>query len=375
VALRALARINLAAVSRNVAHLREQAGDAALCAVVKADASGHGAVAIARTALAAGASMLAVATAGEALALRRAELMAPILIMGAISDEELEDALAAGAEVAAWDLRFIERLAAAARPRGAPPTAVHVKLDSGMGRMGTRDPELALQVAAAAAGAPQLRLAGAMTHLATADDDAGFVAEQLDAFEPFVAELERRHGRVVVHAANSAATLVAARARRDMVRCGIALYGGDPLNADPHRRGLEPALELVSYVAAVKPIEPGQSAGYGRQFVAEAPTRLATIPIGYADGVRRGLTNNCDVLIDGRRYPLVGRVSMDNITVDLGPAGPVAPGAEVVLIGRSGSERQTAEDLAARLGTINHEVFCGLSARVVRRYHRDGVPA
>jgi alanine racemase len=375
VALRALARINLAAVTRNVALLRARAGGAALCAVVKADASGHGAVAIARTALAGGASMLAVATAGEALALRRAGLPAPILIMGAISEEELDDALAAGAEVAAWDSRFVDRLATARRDRGAPPTAVHVKLDTGMGRMGTRDPELALQVAAAAAAAPQLRLAGAMTHLATADDDPGFVAEQLDVFEPFVAELQRRHGRLLVHAANSAATLRAPRAHGDMVRCGIALYGGDPMNADPAQRGLEPALELVSYVAAVKAIEPGQSAGYGRRFIAQEPSRLATIPIGYADGVRRGLTNNCDVLIEGDRYPLVGRVSMDNITVDLGIDSRIVPGAEVVIIGRSGAERQTAEDLAGRLGTINHEVFCGLSSRVVRRYHHDGVPA
>lgn len=373
-ARRALARINLAAVTRNVTLLRERAGDAQLCAVVKADASGHGAAEVARTALAAGARMLAVATAGEALSLRRVSITAPILIMGAISDEELGDALAAGAEVTAWDVGFVERLAAARRGGAGDPVAVHVKLDSGMGRMGTRDPGHALHVADAAAGSPELRLAGVMTHLATADEDSAFVAEQLDAFEPFATEVQRRHGRVLVHAANSAATLREPRARGDMVRCGIALYGGDPMNTDPVARGLEPALELVSYVAAVKPIEPGQSAGYGRQFVAREPSCLATVPIGYADGVRRGLTNNCDVLIDGRRYPLVGRVSMDNITVDLGPGSPVRPGAEVVLIGRSGAERQTAEDLANRLGTINHELFCGLSARVVRRYHRDGVP-
>ena len=146
------------------------------------------------------------------------------------------------------------------------------------------------------------------------------------------------------------------------------------MNRDPAPYGLEPALELTSYVAALKPIAPGQSAGYGRRFIAERPTWIATLPIGYADGIRRALTNNCDVLIDGRRYPLVGTVSMDNVTVDVGPEPVVSVGARAVLIGRSGDERQTVEDVANRVGTINHEILCGISARVPRQYHRDGVP-
>jgi alanine racemase len=150
-----------------------------------------------------------------------------------------------------------------------------------------------------------------------------------------------------------------------MVRCGIATYGMDPFHRDPADHGLEPALELVSYVAEVKRCEPGQSAGYGRRFVAERATWLGTIPIGYGDGVRRGLTNNADVLVDGRRFPLVGTVSMDNITVDLGP-DPPDRGAEAVLIGARGGERILAEDLAARLGTINYEITCGISPRVPR---------
>jgi alanine racemase len=161
----------------------------------------------------------------------------------------------------------------------------------------------------------------------------------------------------------------------DMVRCGIALYGSDPLNQDPRDHGLEPALRLTSYVAAVKAADPGQSAGYGRRFIAEHPTYLGTLPIGYGDGVSRALTNNCDVLIGGRRYPLVGTVSMDNITVDLGPDPAVRVGDPATLIGADGGERQTAEALARRLGTISYEVLCGISARVPRSYHRDGVPA
>jgi alanine racemase len=377
-ALRALARVNLAAIERNVVSLRGRLdGGAELCAVVKADASGHGAVPVARSALAGGATTLAVATAGEAVELRAAGLTAPVLVLGAISSEELPMVLDANAEVVAWTESFVQELAAAAPAGGGrEPILVHVKLDSGMGRLGTRDADEALGVAdAAQRAAPGLRLVGVMTHLATADGDLEFAAAQLAAFASFAGELQRRFGRLRVHAANSAATLRVPDSHFDMVRCGIALYGCDPMNEDPDATGLEQAMELSSYVAAVKRAETGDSVGYGRRYIAEHPTWIATMPIGYADGVRRGLTNNCDVLIEGRRYPLVGTVSMDNITADLGPSEPVVrAGAHAVLIGRSGPERQTVEDIAQRLGTINHEVLCGISARVPRRYHRDGTP-
>jgi alanine racemase len=377
-ALRALARVNLAAIERNVVALRGRLdAGAELCAVVKADASGHGAVPVARAALAGGASMLAVATAGEAAELRGARLTAPVLIMGAVSSEELPVALSAGAEVVAWNQRFVGELAAAGPAEGArEPINVHIKLDSGMGRLGTRDSSEAFAIAESIhCASPGLRLAGAMTHLATADGDLAFAALQLDVFAAFAAELQRRYGRLRVHAANSAATLRVPGSHFDMVRCGIALYGCDPMNEDPDSTGLEQAMELSTYVAAVKRADAGDSVGYSRRFVARHPTWIATMPIGYADGVRRGLTNNCDVLIDGRRYPLVGTVSMDNITADLGAADPdVGVGAHAILIGRSGGERQTVEDIAHRLDTINHEVLCGISARVPRRYHRDGTP-
>jgi len=375
VALRALARVNLAAIERNVTALRAGlTGDAELCAVVKADASGHGAVPVARAALAGGATTLAVATVGEAAELRAAGLQAPVLILGAISSEELPVALRARAEVVAWNERFIANVAAAAG--AAAPVRVHLKLDSGMGRLGTRRIDEAFAVAQAVRDrGPATELVGVMTHLATADGDLGFAAEQLAVFAPFANELQERFGRLRVHAANSAATLRVPGSHFDMVRCGIALYGCDPMNVDPDATGLEPAMELSSYVAAVKPAEAGDSVGYSRRFVADRPTWVATMPIGYADGVRRGLTNNGDVLIGGRRYPLVGTVSMDNITADLGPARPeVSVGDAAILIGRSGTERQTVEDIANRLGTINHEVLCGISARVPRRYHRDGSP-
>jgi alanine racemase len=350
--LRALARVDVGAIERNCARLASAVAPARLCAVVKADGYGHGAVPAARAARAGGAAWLAVATAGEAAALRAAGIDGPVLVMGAVSDEELPVAIGAGADVVAWREAFVAKL--------GPEARVHVKLDTGMGRLGTRDPDEASRVAAAAGD----RLAGLMTHFATADeDDRTFLDAQLAAFAAWIA----RHPGVPVHAANSAAALRRPDARFDMVRCGIAVYGMDPFHRDPADHGLEPALELTSYLAEVKRCEPGQSAGYGRRFVAERGTWLGTIPIGYGDGVRRGLTNNADVLVDGRRVPLVGTVSMDNVTVDLGD-DPPPPGAEAVLIGARGGERILAEELAARLGTINYEITCGLSARVPREH-------
>ncbi len=348
-ALRALARVDPGAISANCARL---AALAPLCAVVKADGYGHGATEAARAAQAGGAAWLAVATAGEAAALRAAGIGGPLLVMGALSPEELPVALEAGADVVAWREEFVRRL-----PSGA---GVHVKLDTGMGRLGTRDPDEATRVAEAAGG----RLAGVMTHFATSDDDPEFMAEQL---ERFLAWTERFPG-VLRHAANSAAALRGPAARLDMIRCGIAIYGMDPFQRDPADHGLRPALELVSYVAAVKRIRPGESAGYGRRFVAERETWLATVPIGYGDGVRRGLTNRADALVGGRRVPYAGTVSMDNITLDLGPGEPVEVGTEAVLLGERGGERILAEQWAAALGTINYEVTCGLTPRVPRSY-------
>ncbi len=378
-AVRALARVNLAAIERNVARLRGGLADGvALCAVVKGGGYGHGALPAARAALAGGARLLAVATAGEAAELRGGGIESPVLVMGAVSDEELPVALGARCELVAWTGEFVERLARACCESAAPGGAVrvHVKLDTGMGRLGTRDPEEALRVAERIAdAAPALELAGAMTHFASADEDPAFTSAQLARFEPFVAAMRERWPGIVVHAANSAATLREPASHFDFVRCGIAIYGCDPMNDDPAAHGLEPALELTSYVAAVKLARAGESAGYGRRWVARSDTWVATVPIGYADGIRRALTNNLDVLIGGRRYPLVGTVSMDNITVDVGAPDAVRCGDRVTLIGADADERQTAEEVARRIGTISYEIVCGLTPRVPRVYHRDGTPA
>jgi alanine racemase len=369
--VRAVARVNLAAIERNVARLRGAlAPQTGLCAVVKADGYGHGAVQAARAALAGGAAQIAVVAAQEAVALRAAGIEGPLLVMGALTPSELGVALGARAEVVAWHADFVR--AVAARGGGA----VHVKLDTGMGRLGTRDVAQATRVAEAAAATDGVVLAGAMTHFATADDrEDDFMAQQLERFRAWAPALKERHPQLVLHAANSAATLRDPATHFDMVRTGVAIYGMDPFGEDPAAEGLEPALELASYVAAVRPMAPGDSAGYGRRFVATEPTHVATVPIGYGDGVRRGLTNNADVLLGGTRRPLVGTVSMDNVAVELGSPAAAAVGDEVVLIGAQGGERITAEEVARRLDTINYEVTCGLLPRVPRAYHRDGEPA
>jgi alanine racemase len=342
---RALARIDLGAIERNCARLP---GD--LCAVVKADGYGHGPVA--EAALAGGATWLAVATAGEARELRRAGIGVPLLVMGALTRADLRSAIEDEADVVAWT----DEVAKAA-PR------VHVKFDTGMGRLGTTDRERAVRLAR------RPNAVGLMTHFATADErgDAHF-GEQLAAFRSFVDEVGRPELRV--HAANSAATLRDSASHFDMVRCGIAVYGMDPFHTDPADHGLEPALSLYSYVGLVRRFDEGESAGYGRRWHAERPTWVATIPIGYGDGWRRALSNGADVLIRGRRHPLVGTISMDNITVALGDDTDVEVGDEVVLIGRQGDERILAEEVARRLGTINYEVTCGLSPRVRREHFR-----
>jgi alanine racemase len=359
---RAQALVDLGAVEANAKRLRGALDRSTeLCAVVKADGYGHGAAACARAALAGGASWLAVATADEAAALRAAGLTGRVLVMGALDDAELEVALAADADVGAWSPYFVRQL-------GDRPARIHVKLDTGMGRLGTRDPAEADATAAAAGD----RLVGLWTHFATADERGDrFFGEQLERFRAWALPHRERRPELVLHAANSAATLRDPAAHFDLVRCGIAVYGLDPFQEDAVAAGLRPALELRSYVAELKRLEPGESSGYGRRFIASEPTTIATVPIGYGDGWRRGLSNNADVLIRGRRHPLAGTVSMDNITVDVGLDGEVRRGDPVVLIGGA----ITAEEVARRLGTINYEVTCGLLPRVPRVHHRGGQAA
>src|SRR6187551_100511 len=354
--VRAAARIDLGAVRDNCARLKAELDPGAeLCAVVKADGYGHGDLACAGAALEGGATRLAVATATEAERIGRRLAHVPLLTMGALAPEELDTALEAGSEIAVWRHGFLDFVAARARAHGRP-ARVHVKHDSGMGRLGNRDPAEVLSLLRACAESPSLEPVGVWTHLATADEpDSEFFAEQLDRFAAVATAAKDEFPEVTVHAANSAAVFRDRRSHFDMARCGVAVYGLDPFQGDPAERRLRPALSLHSYVADVKRFGPGDSAGYGQTWRAERETCVGVLPLGYGDGVRRGLSNNAEILVGGRRFPLVGTVSMDNVTVDLGPATDIEPGEEAVLIGSQGEETILAEDLARRMDTINYE--------------------
>jgi alanine racemase len=361
---RARARIDLGALAANVRRMTKAADGARLMAVVKADAYGHGAVECAHVAVTAGAAALAVHTVAEAEQLRDDGLRVPILVMGPLAGAEWSRAGAAGAEVVAWTPEAV-RAAAAAGAAG-----VHLELDSGMGRLGARPEDVgALSDAAAGAGLP---VAGIMTHFATADDrdgeHAAFFREQLVRFRGASAALRDRFPDAAVHAANSAAALRDPDAAFDMVRCGIALYGCSPFHGDPSAEGLSPVMSVISWLGMVKTIRSRDSVGYGRTWRAQRGTQLGLVPIGYADGYARGFGNNAEVLVGGRRVPVVGAVSMDQLTVDLGPESDDAVGTEVVVLGTQGGERITAEELAARRGTINYEITCAIGPRVPRVY-------
>jgi alanine racemase len=365
---RAVARIDFEAVRANCARLKAELREGCeLCAVVKADGYGHGADGCAAAAIAGGATRLAVATAAEAEQVGRRFQHVPLLTMGALTAEEIEIVLSAGSEVSVWREDFRRALADRARAHGHK-ARVHVKFDSGMGRLGTTDPDEVLALAIACEEDPALELVAVWTHFATADEpDSHYFDVQLERFEQVVATVRARFPDVSAHAANSAAVFRDTRSHFDMARCGVAIYGLDPFQGDPAEHGLVPALSLRSYVADVKRFPAGTSAGYGQRWTAPVETLVGVVPLGYGDGVRRALSNNAEVLVRGRRRPLVGTVSMDNLTIDLGPETEVRPGDEAVLIGAQGEDRIYAEEVAARLDTINYEVTCAISPRVPRR--------
>ncbi len=365
---RAVARIDLGAIRANCARLKSELAEGAeLCAVVKADGYGHGADGCATAAIDGGATRLAVATAGEAGQIGRRFQHVRLLTMGALTVEEVDAVISSGSELALWREDFRRVIAARARAHGHR-ARVHVKYDSGMGRLGNPDPGEVLELARACAEDPDLELAGIWTHFATADEpDSDFFGEQLARFDEVATAVKAEHPEATVHAANSAAVLRDERSHYDMARCGVAIYGLDPFQRDPAEQGLRPALSLCSHVADVKRFPAGASAGYGRRWKAKVDTWIGVIPLGYGDGVRRALTNNAEVLVRGSRYPLVGTVSMDNVTVDLGPETEVEAGEEAVLIGTQGEEAILAEEVARRLETINYEVTCAISPRVPRR--------
>jgi alanine racemase len=373
----AWAEIDLAAVTHNASVLARVAAPAELCAVVKAHGYGHGGPAVARAARAGGATRLAVALVDEGVELREHGVDGPVLLLSECGAEAVDTALAYGLTPTLYTFEGIAQFAAAARATGRR-VAVHVKVDTGMHRVGTAPEDLAPMVAAVA-DEPSLHLESVWTHLPVADGDADtdrtFTECQLDLFDQLVATLAEAGTHVpLLHAANTAGTIAFPRSRYGMVRCGLGLYGYLPaaglrhaFEAQSDGAALLPAMSLKARVVAMRALEAGERPSYGRLRPLPARSRVATVPIGYADGVPRALfTNGYEVLIGGVRRPLAGMVTMDQIVVDCGDDPTVQPGDEVVLLGRQGDETVSADDWATLLGTISWEVLCGVGPRMPR---------
>ena len=373
----AWAEIDLAAVAHNAAVLARVAAPAELCAVVKAHGYGHGGPAVARAALAGGAQRLAVALVDEGVELREHGVTAPVLLLSECGVDAAGTALAYGLTPTLYSSEGIGAFAAAARIAGRP-VAVHVKVDTGMHRVGAAPKDL-VAIAAAVGREPLLELEGVWTHLPVADgeqaSDRAYTEGQLDLFDRLVADLaDAGITAPVLHAANTAGAVAFTRARHDMVRCGLGLYGYLPspmvraaLAQQPGHEALRPAMALKARVVAVRTLEAGERPSYGRLRPLPSRSVVATVPIGYADGVPRALFGaGYEVLIGGVRRPLAGMVTMDQIVVDCGDDDSVVPGDEVVLLGWQGDEVITADDWAAMLGTISYEVVCGVGPRMPR---------
>jgi alanine racemase len=367
---RAWAEIDLDAVRHNVRALRAVALPARFCAVVKANGYGHGAEPVARAALDAGADWLAVAQVDEAVALRDAGIDAPLLLLSEPRPDEFGDALATGARLVLYSPEVIASVARAVHAGRRAPVPVHLKVDTGMHRVGARPDDMPALVRAVGDLA-ELRLEGVCTHLPVADEpDNLYTADQVSRFDDLLGKL-RASGvdTGIVHAANSAGLLAHPAARYDMVRCGIALYGIPPAPALAGMADLRPALRLASEVSFVKTVDAGEGISYGHRHRLARTSTVATVPIGYADGVFRSLPlAGQEVLVHGERRPIVGVVTMDQLMVDCGPRADVRPGDEVVLLGEQGGERIAPDEWAARLGTIAYEVVCAIGSRVARRY-------
>lgn len=365
------AEVDLGAIRHNTAVLAALVAPARLCAVVKAWAYGHGPVEVSAAVLEGGASWLAVALVEEGLALRRAGIQAPILVLSEPPAEAMLEVAGANLTPTLYTVAGAEAAADASRAvHRSRPLPVHVKVDTGMHRVGTSAAG-ALVVADAITRRPELMLEGLWTHLAVADEpEDPYTAEQLEAFAKVAGTLDERGMRpALLHTANSAGAIWHPGARLDMVRCGIALYGLAPALGLPGCDDFRPAMALKSRVSYVKPLAAGQRVSYGLNWQAGEDTVLATVPLGYADGVPRRLSaSGGDALIGGRRCPMAGTITMDQLLVDCGPGAAVQPGDEVVLIGRQGDEEITAWEWAERCGSIGYEVVCGVSARVPRIY-------
>lgn len=371
----ARADVDLGAIAHNIEVLAAHVAPAQVCAVVKADGYGHGAIAVGQAALEAGASWLAVALIEEAAVLRKAGVTAPILILSQPRLDDFDAAVHYDLRLTVYSAEGIEAASAAAVAEGKT-ARLHLKVNTGMNRVGAAPGDIA-ELARLVAARPELELEALWTHCAVADEpDHPFTTEQLAVFGHVVAELDAEGLRPpMLHAANSAAAIDHPQARFDLVRAGIAVYGIPPSPALADRLDLRPAMRLSAEVSMVKRVSAGERVSYGLRHEFERSTTVVTVPIGYADGVPRRLSaHGGEVLIAAQRFPIVGVVTMDQLMVDVGDL-EVAVGDEVVLLGEQvgeagRAERITADDWAVKIDTIGYEVVCGIGPRVPRFYRR-----
>lgn len=364
------AKIHLQNIRFNLEGIRKAIGpERKLLIAVKANAYGHGAVEVSRMAERAGVDWLGVATVPEGLQLREAGIRLPILKFSPSFPEELAAAVEAGITLALCSEAEARSLQAAAETAGKPATA-HLKVDTGMGRVGVASGAAAALARLIDSECPNIRLEGIFTHLPVSDEaDPAYTREQIDRFKGVVEAVNAALGRrLLAHCSNSGAVLGHEAAWLDMVRPGIMIYGFYPDSGTPRSIPLKPGLSLFTRISFLKRVEAGTSIGYGRTWVAPRDTWIATIPAGYADGLNRLFSNRGRVLVNGRSCPIVGRVCMDQSMVDLGPDPFAAVGDEVVLIGRSGALEITVDEWAQALGTITYEVTCQINGRVARLY-------
>lgn len=357
------AEVSLGALRRNVAAFRQAVGDGPrIMAMVKAGAYGHGGSPAAQALLDGGASWLGVALPAEALELRTAGVQAPIQVVGWSHPEAHRALVEAGVDLTVSDPAALHAVAAAAR-RAGRRARVQLKLETGMYRQGIALDDLPAVLAHLAAEHPHLELTGVFTHLADADgDDPTHAERQHERFVPAAAAIRELAPQALVHCANSAAALRFPHMRHDLVRPGIALYGYPPANTPPLR--VEPAMAVRAVVSHVHTVPGGESVGYGCTWIAPRDTRVATLAAGYADGVHRAQSNRGSVVLHGARCPILGRVSMDQVTVDVSALDAVNPGDVATLVG----PELPATDVAAVEGTISYEVLCAVSGRVPRRF-------
>ncbi len=354
-------QVDLNAIAENTEKLRRSIAPIRhMMAVVKANAYGHGMIAVANTALKHGADWLGVAIPEEGETLRNAGIDAPILVLGAVNAPGAVASVRFGLTQAVFDRERVQLMEEAAKTQGKT-AFVHVKCDTGMGRIGVRTEAELRAVLDEIESSPHVKLTGAFTHFADADSaDDGYSRRQIQTFDAFRAMLPRN---ILCHAAASAAACRYREARYDMVRQGITLYGCPPV---PEAPALRPALSWHTEIVYVKTIGAGDCVSYGCTFRAQRETRVATLPVGYGDGYHRTLSGRAQVLIGGKRCPVIGRVCMDQIMVDVTdlPREACLIGAPAVLLGRQGTEEITAEELAAWAGTISYEMLLSATARV-----------